>query len=79
MRILLASLCFLSILLTPWWITILLMGGLSARYRAWEVLIFGLIMDFAWVPFGFSHLPIFMLASIVIVWVFEPIREQFFM
>ena len=76
MRIGLAILGFISAFLLPWWITLIIMVALSVRYRAWEVLFMGLTMDFLWMQAGFSHLPIFLLASIVIVWILEPLRDQ---
>ena len=76
MRISLAIAGLISAFFAPWWVTILFMIALSIRYRAWEVLALGVVMDFLWLPAGFGHFPIFMLASIVIVWIFEPLRDQ---
>ena len=78
MRIFLSLLCLASIFLTPWWFTLLLMLGTSLRYRAEEIMFYGLLMDFIWIPLGFTHIPMFTIAAIVIVWVLEPLREQLF-
>jgi hypothetical protein len=51
---------------------------LSLRYRAWEALFMGLLMDFMWSPGGslFLAIPFATLLSIFIVWAFEPLRSD---
>jgi hypothetical protein len=52
---------------------------LCVRYRAWEVLFIGLLMDYLWLPSGstFSMIPLATLIAIALVWLFEPLRTQF--
>ena len=56
----------------------LIMIILSVRFRAWEALFMGLIMDFMWAP-GQSMMmlvPFATLLSIFIVWALEPLRSE---
>jgi hypothetical protein len=76
MRLSLVIAGLFSAFFAPWWVTVFFMIALSVRYRAWEVLVLGLLMECLWLPAGFGHLPVFMLASILIVWIFEPLRDQ---
>ena len=78
-RVALALLGVLGTIFAPPWVPLLIMGLLSLRFRAWEVLAIGLLMDFLWLPGGplFHPLPLFTLASIVLVWGLEPVRSQF--
>jgi hypothetical protein len=52
---------------------------LAIRYRAWETLLIGFLMDFVWLPSGSAlhSFPYFMIGSIVLVWIFEPLRVRF--
>jgi hypothetical protein len=51
---------------------------LSLRYRAWEVLFIGLLMDLLWLPSGsfLYAVPISTILAATIVWLLEPLREQ---
>jgi hypothetical protein len=51
---------------------------LSVRYRAWEALFMGLILDFMWSPGGsmMMLIPFATLLSIFIVWALEPLRSE---
>jgi hypothetical protein len=51
---------------------------LSVRYRAWEALFMGLIMDFMWAPGGSMMMlvPFSTLLAIFIVWALEPLRSE---
>ncbi len=51
---------------------------LSLRYRAWETLFMGLLMDFMWAPSGsmLMLIPFATLLSIFIVWALEPLRSE---
>ncbi len=52
--------------------------ALSVRYRAWEALFMGLLMDFMWTPGG-SFIMIFPFATLLaifIVWALEPLRSE---
>lgn len=76
MRVGLSIVGFISAFFMPWWITVIIMIGLSVRYRAWEVLIMGFIMDALWTPASLMHVPLYTVIAIVIVWLFEPLRDQ---
>lgn len=66
-----------AVVATPW-VVLIVMGLLALRWRAWEVLAIGLWMDLLWLPgIFFSHLPLFTLAAIALVWGFEPLRREF--
>ena len=58
----------------PAWLPIVPMVLLSMRFRAWEVIVLGLITDFLWLP-GIRP-PLYLLAAIAIVWAFEPLRKE---
>lgn len=58
----------------PSWLVLVPMILLSMRFRAWEVIFLGLITDFLWLP-GLL-IPVFLIAGIAIVWVFEPLRKE---
>ena len=79
LRLTLDFLGILSVLFLPAWVAIVIMAILSARYRAYEVLFLGLIMDFMWAPAAFSYatLPWFTLTAILFVWILEPLRSEF--
>ena len=59
----------------PWWLALVSIILLSLRFRAWEVLVLGLLVDLLWLPAGW-HWPYFLITSIVVVWVFEPLRKE---
>ena len=63
----------------PWWLPAVCMVLLSLRWRAWEVPLLGLLIDFLWLPAGspLIHVPLFTLTGLAIVWLFEPMRSQF--
>ena len=52
---------------------------LAIRFRAWEALFIGLLMDLIWLPAGSpaAHLPLFTIGSLVLVWILEPVRSEF--
>jgi hypothetical protein len=79
MRLFLAVLGFLSALIAPPWVALVVIIILSVRWRAWEAPLIGLVMDFMWLPSGgfFSPLPLYTIAAIAIVWGLEPIRIRF--
>lgn len=51
--------------------------ALSIRYRAWEAVVLGFMMDMLWLPFEGIAFPYFTLGSIAVVWLLEPLRTQF--
>ena len=73
-RALLALLGVVSAITGPWWLTIVPMALLSLRFRAWEVLCLGLLMDFMWLPV--PAIPYFFILSIAILWGCEPLRKE---
>jgi hypothetical protein len=81
MRASLALVGFFGIMSLPSWVVLVCIVLLSIRYRAWEVILMGACMDLVWLPAGtLVHTPpLFTIASIVIVWGFEPLRAQFLM
>jgi hypothetical protein len=63
-----------AVIFGPPWLVLVPMALLSMRFRAAEVILIGLFADFLWSP-GLQ-LPLFLIASIVIVWAFEPLRKE---
>jgi len=78
-RIIIALFGFASAFLGYWWIALIAILVLSLRFRAWEVILIGLLDDFMWVPSSVhgSAIPYMTLAAIAIVWIFEPMRREF--
>ena len=78
-RIIIAAIGFLGAVFAPPWVALSCIVLLSLRYRAWEVIVLGLTVDFMWLPGGPStHLfPIFTIVALIIVWGLEPLRLQF--
>lgn len=79
MRTLIATAGFVSALAGAPWFTALCILALALRYRSWEAVVLGLCVDFLWLPLDLSvyTLPYFTIGSIIIVWIFEPLRVQF--
>lgn len=76
MRLVLSLLGLLSALFAPYYITALFIIALCVRYRAYEAVALGLILDFLWQPAG-AHLPFFTVIALVSLWGFEPLRREF--
>jgi hypothetical protein len=78
MRLILSSFGFFSVVfLSPIFVLVTAVL-LSLRYRAWEILFMGLLIDLAWLPSG-SFLyatPVATVVAAAIVWLLEPLREQ---
>ena len=73
-RIFLGIFGALAVLFGPAWLPVVPMVLLSIRFRAWEAMVLGLFMDFMWLPwFG---VPMFLILSIILVWIFEPLRKE---
>ncbi len=73
---------FIGVVFLPPWVPILCIILLAVRYRSWEAILIGALVDLTWLPSGtimFSsiQLPLFTIAAILIVWGFEPLRAQF--
>lgn len=79
MRTALALSGFLAAITLPPWVAILCMVILCVRYRAWEVLFIGMIIDLTWLPSGISihALPLCTGIALLLVWGLEPLRRQF--
>ncbi|MDP2649091.1 MAG: hypothetical protein U1D26_00790 [Patescibacteria group bacterium] len=78
-RVLVALAGLFGVLWGPWWLTAAAIVLLSARFRAWEALMLGLLADLIWLPAGslWEPIPLFTLGAIVAVWAFEPLRSKF--
>ena len=78
-RILIAIAGFIGAIFAPPWVVLACIVMLSLRYRAWEVVILGLVTDFMWLTAGPSihTLPLFTILALIIVWGLEPLRLQF--
>ena len=78
MRIFLNVVGFTSIFFAPFWVPILAATFLSARWRAWEILIMGMFVDALWLPHSFYWgFPVATIGAILLVWAFEPMRREF--
>lgn len=79
LRIILAFIGFIGVIFLPPWVPLVCIVLLALRFRAWEAILIGAFMDFAWLPSGtlIHSLPLFSIAALLIVWGFEPLRAQF--
>jgi len=66
-----------AVIFAPPWVPLVLMVAAAFRYAAWEVLLVGLFADFVWLPAAPVSLPLFTVASLVLVWGLEPLRREF--
>jgi hypothetical protein len=77
MRYLLFAIGVASVFFAPLWGVALVALLLSLRWRAWEVLFLGVLVDILWFPSGFAFgIPLATVLSVVLVWLFEPLRAQ---
>ncbi|MEK9154399.1 MAG: hypothetical protein AAB798_02925 [Patescibacteria group bacterium] len=76
MRLGLFLLGMLGVIFVPW-IAFIIMSVSAFRYTAWEVLLIGLYADFVWLPAVPISFPLFTIASMIMVWGFEPLRREF--
>lgn len=77
-RVLLTVSMFLGAFLFPWWVGALCGVLLAIRYRAWEVILFGVLVDVLWLPSSMWYgIPIATCAAFILVWALEPLRRQF--
>jgi hypothetical protein len=79
LRIVVFLLGLFGALLISKWVAIVCIGLLALRFRAWEAIVLGVIVDLMWLPAGslFGHLPLYTLGSIAVVWALEPLRSEF--
>lgn len=77
MRFFLVIIAFLSAFFATPWITALLAVPLAIRWRSWEVVLLGFLVDVLWFPSGFLWgIPVATLVAIAFVWILEPFRNQ---
>lgn len=73
----LALIGLLGVFFAPVWVPCLCAVLLSLRFRAWEAVCIGALIDMLWMPAtGSIVLPFFTIAAIAIVWLLEPLRLQ---
>lgn len=76
-RIILVVVGLLSVLIAPPWVPAIIVLLLTLRWRAWEVLFIGALMDVLWLSdFFFYGLPVATLASALLLWLLEPFRKE---
>ena len=78
-RILITLFAIISVFTLPSWVGVVCIILLALRYRAWEAVLIGALIDFVWLPSGtgIHVLPIFTILALVVVWGLEPLRAQF--
>ncbi len=76
-RIVVGLVGFVGAFFAPWWVPLVCIILLALRYPSWEALFIGLVMDLLWLPSGGFHIPVFLTAAIVLVWICAPLRNQF--
>jgi hypothetical protein len=77
-RALIGGVSLAGILFAPAWVPFVGIGALAIRFRAWEVLVLGAIIDLVYVPPGGVWgipIPATLFAFILLV-LFEPIRQK---
>ena len=77
-RAFLGGLSFAGALFAPPWLPLVCAGVLTVRFRAWEVLILGALIDLLYVPAGGLYgipIPATLTAFILLIG-FEPIRRK---
>ena len=76
-RLILDSVCLVSVIFFPFWISLILMTLTCVRFRAIEIMFLGLFMNFLWYPATpWYAIPWFILFGIGIVWILEPVRAE---
>ncbi|MBI5470408.1 hypothetical protein HY968_03790 [Candidatus Kaiserbacteria bacterium] len=58
----------------PWWVTPILILCVLLRFRAWEALVLALCVDLIYMPLS-SHWPLFLIGTICVAWLLEPLRS----
>ena len=82
MRILISVIGFLGVIFGPWYVPLVCMIMLSLRWPALETVLIGLCMDFVWqgsfatTTGFFSAMPFFTLGGVILLWIFEPLRNR---
>jgi hypothetical protein len=76
-RLLIALAGLFAVFFAPPYVPLLCMLLLCLRFRAWEALCIGFLMDMVWLPQASFHvIPFFAIAAIAMVWALEPLRLQ---
>lgn len=80
-RISLGIVLFAAVVFAPPWAVALVAIALAARWRAWEIIAAGMLMDFLWLPTSIPFLslqavPYATIFAIAIFMIFEPLRRQ---
>lgn len=77
-RIVGAFVGILSALIGSPWIVATIMIALAVRFRAWEILVLGVVMDFVWLPADLSlwHFPFFTIGALILLWGLESFRNE---
>ena len=76
-RVALFLLGILAVIFAPPWTLLIIMLAAALRYTAWEILFIGLFADFVWLPATPITVPLFTVASLVLIWGLEPLRREF--
>ena len=77
-RVLLAVIGFWGAFFAPAYVPMLCIVLISLRWSAPECVILGFLVDMQWLPsVSFHALPLYTIASIIIVWGLEPLRHEF--
>lgn len=77
-RAFIGGISFASVLFAPPWIPLVCAGILTLRFRAWEILLMGVLIDLLYAPPGGLYgipIPATLTAFILLV-VFEPFRQK---
>lgn len=68
-----------SVVLFPPWVTLVFIAALALRFEAIEVLFIGMFIDMLWLSGAYFYpIPLFTIASFVILWALEPLRRELF-
>ena len=77
MRAVLFIIGFISVFLVPPAFSFICALALALRWRAWEVIVLGLLVDVLWLPETFFYgIPFVTLCAIALVWLLEPFRRE---
>ncbi len=69
----------ICVLFGPWWGALIGAVLVSMRYRAYEMVLLGIIADVLWLSHDILWgIPVITGATIFIMWFFEPLRRELF-
>jgi len=77
-RAFIGGLSFASVLFAPIWVPLIGAGALAIRFRAWEILVLGALVDLLYVPpEGIFGIPIpATIITFFLLMGFEPLRKK---